>query len=145
MTREYFVKPILEVRLQAVARFDHPLQGRTRRLSRFDLLQHLAVMIEGMVLGEARRQPGIPSQRFLAVNTIEAAVEAVRSGLCFGWLPVYRIEPYLGSGELVALHLPVGGRRAARFNLVCRDLDSSSRELQALAELLGLNGRMETI
>lgn len=145
MTREYFVKPVLEVRLQAVARFDHPLQGKARGLSRFDLIQHLAVVIEGVVSGEPRRQPRIPSQRSLAVNTIEAAVEAVRSGLCFGWLPMYRIEPYVESGELVPLHLPVGGRREARFHLVCRDLDSSSREQRALAELLGLNGEMEVI
>lgn len=141
IAREYFVKPILEIRLQAVARFDHPLRQKTRRLLLADLIQNLAVNIEGIASGEPRHQPRIPSQRFLAVNTVEAAIEAVRSGLCFGWLPLYRIQPYLDNGELAPLNLPVGGRREARFNLVCRDLDSSSRELHALAELLGLDRR----
>jgi DNA-binding transcriptional LysR family regulator len=142
---EYFVKPVLDVRMRAVARFDHPLQQRTRRLSRFDLIQHLAVIIEGIASGEPRRQPRIPSQRSLTVNTIEAAVDAVRSGLCFGWLPVYRVQPHLDSGELVPLNLPVGGVRNVRFHLVCRDLDSSNHEQTRLAELLGLNRELQII
>jgi DNA-binding transcriptional LysR family regulator len=145
MAREYFVKPILEIRLQAVARFDHPLRQKTRRLLLADLVQHLAVSIEGIASGEPRHQPRMPSQRFLAVNTVEAAVEAVRSGLCFGWLPLYRIQPYLDSGELAPLNLPVGGNREARFNLVCRDLDASSRGQRVLGELLGLNAALELI
>lgn len=145
MTHEYFVQPILEIRIQAVARYDHPLCAQTRPLSRFDLIAHLAVIIEGIAFGEHRRQPKIPAQRFLPVNTIEAAIEAVRSGLCFGWLPLYRIQAYLDRRELVPLHLPVGGRRQPRFHLVCRNLDSSSHEQRALAELLGLNRELEVI
>jgi DNA-binding transcriptional LysR family regulator len=144
-TSEYFVRPILEITMQAVARFDHPLQTQARRVSRYDLIAHLVVIIEGIASGELRRQPRVPSQRFLSVNTIEAAIDAVRSGLCFGWLPLYRIQSYVDSGELVPLKLPVGGLRAARFHLVCRDLDSSSREQRALAELLGLHREMEAI
>lgn len=144
-TSEYFVKPVLEVRMQAVARFDHPLQASKRRLSRLDLIQHLAVIIEGIASGEPRRQPRIPSQRSLTVNTIEAAIHAVRSGLCFGWLPVYRIPAYIDDGELVPLNLPVGGMRRATFHLVCRDLDASSPEQTGLAELLGLNRALQVI
>ncbi len=142
---EYFVKPVLEIRMQAIARFDHPLHLEKRELSRVDLIQHMAVIIEGIASGEPKGQPRAPSQRFLPVNTIEAAIDAVRSGLCFGWLPIYRIRHCLESGELVPLNLPVGGMREARFNLVCRDLDSGSREQKALAGLLGLNGGLEVI
>lgn len=146
MAHEYSYQPVLEVGLQAVARTDHPLlQAKLRRLSRFDLIQHLAVVIEGVHSEEPRRQPTIPSQRFVAVNTIEAAIEAVRSGLCFGWLPLYRIRGFLDKGELAPLQLPVGGKRNSRFSLVCRDPDSSNREQRALAELLGLGRRMEVI
>lgn len=145
MAREYFLKPILEIRLQAVARRGHPLAATKRRLALADLVQYLAVSIEGIAPGEVRHQPRMASQRYLAVNTVEAAIEAVRSGLCFGWLPVYRIQNYLDSGELALLNLPVGGNREVRFNLVCRDLDASSRELRGLGELLGLNAALEVI
>jgi hypothetical protein len=41
--------------------------------------------------------------------------------------------------------MQAGSTRRVRLNLVCKDLNSSSREVVALAELLGLNRDMETI
>jgi DNA-binding transcriptional LysR family regulator len=143
--REYAVQPILDIRMRAVARADHPLHTGTRPLRRADLIQHLAVIIEGTVDPDRNRQPHAPWQRYLAVNTIEAAIAAVRSGLCFGWLPVYRIAPYLSSGELVGLRIPVGGERIVRLVLICKDPDSTSREKTCLASLLGAKGELQVI
>ncbi len=143
--REHFVKPILDVRMLAVARADHPLHAGTRQLTRTDLIQRLAVIIESTVGQEPTRQPHSPSQRFIAVNTIEAAVEAIRRGMCFGWLPAYRIEPYLSSGELVPLRMPIGGERFARLFLVVKDVDSQSQEKNYISDLLGANRELEAI
>jgi DNA-binding transcriptional LysR family regulator len=142
--REQLIKPILDIRMKAVARADHPLLAVKRQLTRIDLIQRLAVIIEGTG-PEARRQPHAPSQRYLAVNTIESAIGAVRSGICFGWLPVYRIQEYLDSGELVGLHLPLGGERFARMYLIMRDFDSSSKEKNYLADLLGAKRELEVL
>jgi DNA-binding transcriptional LysR family regulator len=79
------------------------------------------------------------------VNTIDAAIEAVRSGICFGWLPAYRIAPYIDSGELTSLRLTMGGERIVRFFLACKDVDSGSAERNYLAALLGMNREVETI
>jgi DNA-binding transcriptional LysR family regulator len=145
MSREYFAQPILRIRMLAVARLDHPLHSLKRRLSRIDLIKHTLVIIEGTDSGDTKRQPRSPAQRFLPVTTIEAAIDAVRSGLCFGWLPVYRIQPYLQSGELLPLHMPVGGTRDVRLSIICKDLTSSSPELSALTGLLGMNRELEVI
>jgi DNA-binding transcriptional LysR family regulator len=145
MSGEYYVKPILEIRMLAVARPDHALHALPRRLSRVDLIQHTIVTIEGVASGIPKRQPRSPAQRFLSVTSIEAAIDAVRSGLCFGWLPIYRIQPYLDSGDLVPLRMPLGGTREVRINLVCKDLSFASRELDALAKLLGLKRELESI
>lgn len=142
--REQLNKPILDIRMRAVARADHPLHALKRQLTRIDLIQRLAVIIEGTG-NDARRQPHADSQRYLAVNTIETAIEAVRSGICFGWLPVYRIQEYLDSGELVGLRLPLGGERFARMHLIMRDLHPSSKEKAYLADLLGAKGELEVI
>ena len=142
--REQLIKPILDIRMKAVARADHPLHAIKRQLTRMDLIQKLAVIIEGGG-NEPRRQPHAASQRYLAVNTIESAIEAVRSGICFGWLPVYRIQEYLDSGELVGLQLPLGGERFARMHLIMRDMDSSSREKNFLADLLGAKDELQVI
>lgn len=145
VSREYFVHPILEIRMMAVARWDHPLHSLKRRVSRADLMAHSLVNIEGGNAGATRRQPLWPAQRHLPVGTIEAAIDAVRCGFCFGWLPVYRIQNALDSGELIPLRMPTGGDRHVRLNLVCADPSASSRELLALAELLGSNREMQHI
>jgi DNA-binding transcriptional LysR family regulator len=144
-SRAPFVKPILEIRMLAVARRDHPLHSLRRPLTRIDLTRQILVTIEARASGTAVGQPRSPAQRFLSVGTIEAAIEAVRSGLCFGWLPQHRIRPELESGDLQPLLMPVGGTRQVRLSIVCEDLSTSSRELNALADLLGMNRDVEEI
>ena len=144
-TQEHLIKPVLDIQIKAVARADHPLNARKRQLTRVDLIQRLAVIIEGATGPAPRRQPHPPAQRQLSVSSIESAIEAVRSGMCFGWLPVYRILPYLESGELVGLRLPMGGERFARMCLVLKDFDSTSRERNYLAELFGANRDVEVL
>lgn len=143
--RDQFVKPVLDIRLKPVARADHPLHGKNGVLTRVDLIQHLAVIIEGMSGSELKRQPYAKTQRILTVNTIESAIEAVRSGMCFGWLPVHRIRSYLNSGELVGLRLPLKGERLVRLFLAMNDSDSTSRERNLLADLLGANRELEVL
>jgi DNA-binding transcriptional LysR family regulator len=145
MSREFFVKPILDITMLAVAQRDHPLHALRKPVSRVEMLQHMLVTIEGVAAGSPRHQPRGPAQRFLAVSTIEAAIDAVRSGLCFGWLPKHRIRPCLEDGELLPLRMPAGQTREVRLSLVSKDLSSSSRELNALADLLGANSGVAAI
>src|ERR1039458_7359296 len=122
-----------------------PLLTTRRKLSRSDLMPHILVSIESAASGSLKQQPRLPAQRVLPVSTIESAIAAVRSGLCYGWLPKYRIQSELDSGDFVALPLPVGKTREVRLNLVCRDLSVSNSEAYALAELLGLSREPEVI
>jgi DNA-binding transcriptional LysR family regulator len=145
ISRELFVKPILVIGMIAVVRRDHPLLAIRRRISRSDLIQHTLVTIESTASGMLKHQPRLPAQRLLSVGTIESAVAAVRSGLCFGWLPKYRIQAELDKGDFLALSLPAGQTREVRLNLVCRELNESSPEINALAELLGMSGDPEII
>jgi DNA-binding transcriptional LysR family regulator len=145
MSREMFVKPILVVEMIAVACCHHPLLSIRRKLSRSDLMQHMLVTIEGAAAGILKQQPRLPAQRVLSVGTIESAIAAVRSGLCFGWLPKYRIQSEIDSGAFMKLPLPAGQTRNVQLNLVCKDLSASNCEVKALAELLGANRKPETI
>jgi DNA-binding transcriptional LysR family regulator len=145
LSREFFTKPIVSIRMVAVARRDHPLHEVRRKLNRADLMQYTLVTIEGTSSGTLRHQPRVPAQRVLQVSSIEAAIDAVRSGFCFGWLPAYRIQSDVPQGELIPLRLPAGGTRDVRLNLVCKDLSSLSREVNVLADLLGFNRGVEEI
>ncbi len=138
MSREYYAKPVREIRMLAVAHRDH-VHSLGRPLAHADLIQHTIVTIEGIAGGGSKRQPRSPAQRFLAVTSIEAAVDAVRSGFCFGWLPVYRIQPCFDARELLPRRFSVGTTREVRLHIICRDVSPVSRELTALAELLGID------
>jgi DNA-binding transcriptional LysR family regulator len=145
LSREFFSKPIIAIRMVAVARHDHPLHTTKRKLNRPDLMQHMLVSIEGAASGTLKHQPRVPAQRVLQVTSIEAAIDAVRSGLCFGWLPAYRVQTDLANGKLLPLCLPAGGTREVRLNLVCKDLSVLSREVNVLADLLGFNRSLEEV
>lgn len=145
LSRELFSKPILAIGMVGVARRDHPLHAIKRKLNRPDLMQYMLVTIEGAASGTLKHQPRVPAQRVLQVTSIEAAIYAVRSGLCFGWLPTNLIQADLANGELLPLRLPAGGTREVRLNLVYKDLSSLSREVNVLAELLGFNRDLEEV
>jgi len=138
ISRELYVKPILSIELIAVARRDHPFFSLGRQLTRTDLMHHMLVTVESTASGTLKHQPRLPAQRAISVGTIESAIAAVRNGLCFGWLPKYRIQSELEAGEFVALPLPAGQSRVVQLNLVCRDLITGNSEANALAELLGI-------
>jgi DNA-binding transcriptional LysR family regulator len=145
ISRELFVKPILVMEMIAVVRCDHPLLSVQRRLSRSDLLQHMLVVIQSATSGSLKHQPRLPAQSVLPVESVESAIAAVRSGLCFGWLPRYHIQSEIDRGGFVELPLPAGQTRDVQLNLVCRDLSDSNAEVNAMAELLGMNRKLERI
>lgn len=145
VSREYFLHPILEIRMVAVARWDHPLHQLKRQIARADMLGQTLVNIEGASTGSLRRQPLAATQRHLAVGNIEAAVAAVRCGFCFGWLPAYRIQNSLDSGEIIPLRMSTGSERQVRLNIVCTDPSTASQEILVLAELLGMNRELQHV
>ena len=145
VSRELFVRPVLGIKMIAVARKDHRLHALQRKLGRPDLMQHVLVTIEGSASGVLKHQPRFPTQRILSVGSIESAIDTVRSGLCFGWLPKYRIESELKTGEIAPLNLTVGGTREVHLNLVCNDPSSIGHEVTTLVELLGMNREPEDI
>jgi len=144
-SRELFVKPLLSIEMIAVVRSDHPLLLIQRRISRSDLIPYMLVTIEGAASGSLKHQPRLPAQRVFPVGTIDSAIEAVRSGLCFGWLPRYLIQSEIDNGDLMELPLQTGKTRDVRLNLICRDLSASNPEVTALAELLGLSDEPQSI
>jgi DNA-binding transcriptional LysR family regulator len=145
MSRELCVKPVLVIEMIAVAQSGHPLFSVRRKLSSPDLLEYMLVTIESAASGSVKHQPRLPAQRVLPVGTIDSAIAAVRSGLCFGWLPKYRIQRELDGGEFAALPLVSGKKRDVRLNLVCRDISDINTESNALAKLLGINQEAEMI
>lgn len=138
-SREPLMKTIVVIGMIVVVRRDHPLLSIERRLTNSDLLQHMQVAIESAASGSLKQQPRFAAQRILPVSSIESAIAAVRSGLCFGWLPRYRIQTELDRGDFVALPITAGKIREVRLNLVTRELGANNPAAHTLASLLGVN------
>jgi DNA-binding transcriptional LysR family regulator len=124
--------PIAEVEMIAVAHHAHPLHHRTGRLSLATLKRHLCVFIQGANAPEGPAQEG-PHWR---VNTVEAAIEAVGRGLCFGWLPRHQIEDRIADRSFVPLPLEVGASRLIPLVLLYGDREQAGSATLALADLL---------
>ncbi|MTJ80793.1 MAG: LysR family transcriptional regulator [Telmatospirillum sp.] len=124
-----------DVELIAVAHCRHPLLTRSAAgLTTADLGGHLQVaLVDGR---DPDRAAGLSGRRFWSVNTLEAAREAVLSGLCFGWLPEETIADLLDAGELRRLPLSFGARRSIPLSLVLADAGTAGPATRALAAMI---------
>jgi DNA-binding transcriptional LysR family regulator len=109
---------IADIRLMAVAQAAHPLFAKQRLHSRALLARYPCVEIRGI---EPRDDGHDRQGRYWRMNTVEAAIDAVRHGLCYGWLPYPLIELALLDGTLRALQLPSGAIRHIPLALHTRD------------------------
>ncbi|RZZ90452.1 LysR family transcriptional regulator [Pseudoxanthomonas winnipegensis] len=122
---------IVSVELLAVAAPGHPL-AKARAPGR-QRLRHVLAEIRGAQFESVRP----PNQRVWLKNTVEGAADAVRRGLCFGWLPTDLIHEDLATGALVPLTLGAGSRRAIPLNLWKGSSEAAaSQAVAALADLI---------
>lgn len=89
-----------DVEMIAVAAREHPLLEHGENLSPAVLAHHPRVLIDR---AEEAIERHVGSGRDLRVNSVESAIEAVRSGFCHGRLPRHMIEDDLKSGLLKPL------------------------------------------
>lgn len=127
---------LMDVQLVAVAHRNHPLLNTGKvNLSIGDLAHHLQVRLGDDSLPAHETSKGAPRPNW-TVNTVDAAIEAVSSRLCFGWLPRHAIESALSSGILCPLPLGTGGTRDIPLTLHYTDYDRAGSATRALAALL---------
>lgn len=86
---------LINVELVAVARSDHSLHAQQAPISKAVLSQFPVA-----VLGHDKPASVIPRAQHIYVNSLEAAVEAVRCGFCHARLPRHMIAEDLAEGRL---------------------------------------------
>jgi DNA-binding transcriptional LysR family regulator len=138
-----FLESVGQVQLHAVARADHPLFkiGETisaatlARFNRAEIRSH-----EWQPKSEHQKS----DTRIWRINTIESAVEAVKHGLCFAWLPEHLISADLESGEIRRLALEAGSIRVIRL-VLCRGQHSVGGDDPAICAMAGLLGSEQVL
>ncbi len=128
--------PRLEISFVAVAAASHPLACSGGPVTLADLARHLVVVIRSPETAEVDAALARRSGEHWSVNSLEAALSAVASGLGYGWLPADLVAGPLAAGLLRALPLSTGRVRRVTLNLVPRDADGAGPATRALAHLL---------
>ena len=104
----YLADPLIEVELIAVAHPDHPLHLLQREITSSDLAQHMHVVISDSGENEKMDVGWLSSQDRWTVSSIDSALNAIKHGLGYGWLPSNRLIEPLGDGQLKPLRLEQG-------------------------------------
>lgn len=99
---------LLDIDFIAVAHPDHPLHQLGRKLTLADLERELHVVISDSGVRHKRDSGWLPAEHRWTVTNIVNAVEAIRSGLGFCWLPRHHVQPLIETGELKPLPLQQG-------------------------------------
>ena len=130
-------EPLLVVDNLAVAHPNHPLHRTGAALRIEDLKSQRQLVVRDS--GKARSQDvgWLGAEQRWTVSHIKTAIDAVKQGLGFAWLPELAISEELRSGVLKPLPLAEGGRERAQLYLIHADRDSigpGQRELAAILQ-----------
>ena len=104
----YLADPLIEVELIAVAHPDHPLHKLDHEITSSDLAQHMHVVISDSGENEKMDVGWLSSEDRWTVSSIDSALNAIKHGLGYGWLPSNRLVEAIGDGDLKALRLEQG-------------------------------------
>lgn len=96
----------LSIKFVFVATPDHPICKLPQPLSEKTILQFRSIIVRDSSHHEAPLSHGIfNKESFMHVNSMEQKIQAHRQGLGIGFVPLFRVEPYLQRGELVRLNV----------------------------------------
>jgi len=139
--QQFMSDTLLDVGLVAVANAAHPLAQFRTKISRRHLVGHLMASVgeeEGAI---PLLDNGLPGVERLNVRTISAAIAAVRSGACYGWLPEDRILDLLAAKELVPLRMYSGSTMRITLCLLKPETDPLGPTASHMAEIVQEHSR----
>lgn len=126
------VNLLVSIEMIAVVAKHHALSTTSDPPTKAALARHARVEIRGAEPSLDDRQGGLVWR----MNTVDAAIDAVRAGLCYGWLPAHLIADDLRTETLKRLPLGIGGLR--RIPLGLRIADTPTRDAKAIVQLARL-------
>lgn len=100
--------PLIDIELIAVAHANHPLHQLDRKITSFDLAQHIHIVIRDSGQHEKMDIGWLNAQDSWTVSSIDSALNAIEHGLGYGWIPNNRLIAAFSDGRLKPLLLEQG-------------------------------------
>lgn len=126
----------VDITLIPVAGAGHPLAVAAHALDTRALAQHRIATIAASGPRDAPRPASAPAARTWQTNSVESAIDMVRSRSCWGWLPAHMIADDLSAGRLARLKLQDCETRTMRLCLTLSDRAAPSPAARYLSDLL---------
>lgn len=142
----YLGEPVFIAHLIPVTGRAHPLANETS-LGLEQLSQFLQIVIRDTA-SKPQDGPGgwLKAEQRWTVSNFYEAIEILKSGIGFCWLPQHLAEPYLAEGSLRRLPLQQSSERLVPMSLLTpkeEKLGPGSRQLRQL--ILALHGKAEVL
>lgn len=128
--------PLMPIEFIAVAKPSHPLFALGRPVTNDDLKAQRQVVVRDS--GTRRRIDAgwLGAEQRWTVSHTKTAIEVLKHGLGFAWVPREHIWAELAAGELAPLPLEAGGSRRLDLDLVHADRDSAGPATREFARIL---------
>lgn len=114
--------PLIDIALRPIVRADHPIAQVTRSELEEQLAAIPRVVID--VQDKVNHDFLVPGQ--WRVNSLDAAIAAIRSGKCYGYVPCHSVKDDLQAGRLVELPATSDLRRIPLVLALGRQFDTMS-------------------
>jgi len=126
---------LMDVRFVLVAKHDHPIFGIQDYLQDWQLSDYPLIQIvekDDRLLDKQRKAQG----ESWCFTSVESAKDAILNQLGYGWLPQYRIQSLLDSGELRQLNDSRYPARHVSLYLVKNPATQHDRTINCLSDML---------
>jgi len=128
--------PMMQLRITAVAAADHPLHRLNRELGYRDLRAHRLVVVRDSGGKRDQLTISLNVERCWTVANISTAIDAVRRGDGYAWLPEDQISEELAAGTIKRLPLREGGSFLVPLYLIKTSMDAAGPGAVRLAEII---------
>ncbi len=129
-------RPLMRMRLVAVAHPDHPLHQLGRILSEKDLRAHRHLMVRETGSRRTSRSYTVEVEQRWTFSSMATSIAAACAGHGFAWYPEVLIGAELAAGKLRVLPLGGAEERFVEMNLVLADPDCAGPGVLRLADIL---------
>ncbi|WP_337840542.1 LysR family transcriptional regulator [Rheinheimera sp.] len=132
--RGFMGEPLTVTQMFPVVGPQHPLASELS-LDLNDLSQHLQIVIRDTA-SKPKDIGWLKAEQRWTVNNFFEALDIVRSGLGFCWLPDFIIQDALDAGQIVRLNIPLSSARVVPLSLVTPKEETLGPGSKQLRELL---------
>ena len=129
-------RPLMNVRLLAVASPDHPLHRLGRALHENDLRAHRHLPVRATSASRDRRTTTVEVEQRWTFSSMGMSIAAACAGHGFAWYPEAHIRDELISGRLKTLPLAGAEARIVPLYVVIADPDAAGPGVRRLEEIL---------